>query len=155
MELATDLVSLALYDIVIFADDSGSMIFEEGGDRVDDLKLIVGRVAEVREIYRICQLLHARIQVRWSRDGGTSLWSCGQRVMKRRPVVVRRVVDRVMTGLVVVRQVATLFDDDGIMVRFMNNMTEGNGIRDAASANNLLQQVCLTLLHDSLPCDIV
>ena len=47
MELATDLASLALYDIVIYADDSGSMIFEEGGDRVDDLKLIVGRVAEV------------------------------------------------------------------------------------------------------------
>ncbi len=40
-----------------------------------------------------------------------------------------------------IRQVATLFDDDGIMVRFMNNMTEGNGIRDAASANALLQQV--------------
>ena len=47
MELATDLASLALYDIVIYADDSGSMIFEEGGDRIDDLKLIVGRVAEV------------------------------------------------------------------------------------------------------------
>ena len=55
MELATDLVSLALYDIVIFADDSGSMIFEEGGDRVDDLKLIVGRVAEVGTT----QMIHA------------------------------------------------------------------------------------------------
>ena len=47
MELATDLASLALYDIVIYADDSGSMIFEEGGDRINDLKLILGRVAEV------------------------------------------------------------------------------------------------------------
>ncbi len=53
-----------------------------------------------------------------------------------------------MNRSVVVRQVATLFDDDGIMVRFMNNMTEGNGIRDAASANALLQQVCsLQMLH--------
>lgn len=29
MEIAVDLVRLALYDIVIFADDSGSMSFEE------------------------------------------------------------------------------------------------------------------------------
>ncbi len=48
MELAIDLAALALYDIVIYADDSGSMAFEEGGDRVNDLKLIVGRTAEVR-----------------------------------------------------------------------------------------------------------
>ncbi len=47
MELAIDLAALALYDIVIYADDSGSMAFEEGGDRVNDLKLIVGRTAEV------------------------------------------------------------------------------------------------------------
>ena len=47
MELAIDLAALALYDIVIFADDSGSMAFEENGDRVNDLKLIVGRTAEV------------------------------------------------------------------------------------------------------------
>ena len=47
MELAIDLAPLALYDIVIYADDSGSMAFEEGGDRINDLKLIVGRVAEV------------------------------------------------------------------------------------------------------------
>lgn len=47
LELATDLATLALYDVVIFADDSGSMVFEEGGERIDDLKLILGRVAEV------------------------------------------------------------------------------------------------------------
>ena len=47
MELAIDLAALALYDIVIYADDSGSMAFEEGGERVNDLKLIVGRTAEV------------------------------------------------------------------------------------------------------------
>ena len=51
MELATDLASLALYDIVIYADDSGSMIFEEGGDRINDLKLILGRVAEVTSLF--------------------------------------------------------------------------------------------------------
>jgi hypothetical protein len=43
-ELALDLASLALYDIVMFVDDSGSMAFEEGGERIDDLKLIAGKV---------------------------------------------------------------------------------------------------------------
>lgn len=51
LELAHDLATLALYDIVIFADDSGSMIFEEGGDRINDLKLILGRVAEVATLF--------------------------------------------------------------------------------------------------------
>ena len=43
----------------------------------------------------------------------------------------------------VAAQVATLFDDDGIVVRFMNSNTEGNGIRDAASASALVQEVRL------------
>lgn len=50
-ELAHDLATLALYDIVIFADDSGSMIFEEGGERIQDLKVIMGRVAEVATLF--------------------------------------------------------------------------------------------------------
>ncbi len=87
MELATDLVSLALYDIVIFADDSGSMIFEEGGDRVDDLKLIVGRVAEARET-RYCSSSCMRCHLRWSHDASASCWSCGQAAIECRPVVV-------------------------------------------------------------------
>lgn len=86
LELAYDLSTLALYDIVIYADDSGSMIFEEGGERIADLKLILAKVAEV----------------------------------------------------------ATLFDDDGIMVRFMNSRTEGNGIRNAHEANSLVSQVNFT-----------
>jgi len=83
VELATDLATLALYDIVIFADDSGSMVFEENGERIQDLKVILGRVAEV----------------------------------------------------------ATMFDDDGIIIRFMNCGVEGNGIRDTTSASNLVSQV--------------
>ncbi len=51
LELAYDLATLALYDIVIFADDSGSMIFEEGGERINDLKFIMGRVAEVATLF--------------------------------------------------------------------------------------------------------
>ena len=93
MELAYSMASLALYDIIIYADDSGSMAFEEGGERIQDLKLMVGRVADV----------------------------------------------------------ATMFDDDGILVRFMNGTTEGNGIRDSASAGQLINQASLCALPWSCP----
>ncbi|MCY0536418.1 hypothetical protein OVV84_27960, partial [Klebsiella pneumoniae] len=36
-ELAVDLVKIALFDTVILVDDSGSMAFEQGGERIDDL----------------------------------------------------------------------------------------------------------------------
>lgn len=51
MEIANDLVRLALYDIVIFADDSGSMSFEENGERIDDLKLIINRTAFIAGMF--------------------------------------------------------------------------------------------------------
>ena len=69
-ELAIDLASLALYDIVIYGDDSGSMESYDG-ERIDDLKLIMAKVAEV----------------------------------------------------------ATLFDEDGIEVRFINSNRQGNNIK--------------------------
>ncbi|KAK9799327.1 hypothetical protein WJX73_002748 [Symbiochloris irregularis] len=47
MEVASSLVSLALYDTVLFCDDSGSMAFEENGERIQDLKVILQRAAEV------------------------------------------------------------------------------------------------------------
>lgn len=82
-EVAMDLVRLALFDTVLYLDDSGSMSFEEGGSRIDDLKLIVSRVS----------------------------------------------------------QAASLFDDDGIEVRFMNSRIEGHGIRNEADAMRLISQV--------------
>ena len=51
LELAHDLATLAVYDVVIFADDSGSMIFEENGERINDLKVILARVAEVATLF--------------------------------------------------------------------------------------------------------
>ena len=39
---------------------------------------------------------------------------------------------------------ATLFDDDGIVVRFMNSQVQGNGIRNAQEASNLVQTVQFT-----------
>jgi uncharacterized protein YegL len=83
LELALDLCSLALYDIILFADDSGSMAFEENGERIDDLKLIGNKVSEV----------------------------------------------------------ATMFDDDGVLVRFMNSNTQGNSVRSAADVGALLASV--------------
>lgn len=82
VELAVDLSALALYDVVIYADDSGSM--ESGdGERIEDLKLIVAKVAEV----------------------------------------------------------ATLFDDDGIEVRFINTNVQGNHVKTAEDASRLLRSL--------------
>lgn len=83
VELALDLAALALYDIVIVADDSGSMAFEENGERIEDLKMIAQKVSEV----------------------------------------------------------ATMFDDDGILVRFMNSDVQGNSVRSPADVQSLLSQV--------------
>ena len=44
-ETELTLTRLALYDIVIYIDDSGSMAFEEQGERIKDLELIMQRVA--------------------------------------------------------------------------------------------------------------
>ncbi|GAA6008504.1 hypothetical protein JCM11491_004501 [Sporobolomyces phaffii] len=83
LEIGMDLAKLALFDVILYCDDSGSMAFEEGGSRIDDLKLIVSRVAFA----------------------------------------------------------ASLFDDDGIEVRFMNSRVEGNGLRTEQDASNLVSQV--------------
>ncbi|KAH7424584.1 hypothetical protein KP509_11G014300 [Ceratopteris richardii] len=82
-DLAYDLASLALYDIVFFCDDSGSMLFEENGKRIDDLKFILSKVSDI----------------------------------------------------------ATLFDDDGISVRFINSNVTGDGIRNARDVQKLISQV--------------
>lgn len=82
-ELATDLVKLSLYDVVLYVDDSGSMAFEENGERIDDLKALMGRVAYA----------------------------------------------------------TSLFDQDGISVRFMNSRINGDGINSEQAATQLVNQV--------------
>ena len=79
-EIASDIVKLALYDVILYIDDSGSMQFEENGERIDDLKLILGRVAFA----------------------------------------------------------TSLFDDDGIQVRFMNSPDQGNGIKSEQQVNEMV-----------------
>jgi hypothetical protein len=86
MEIAKDLVQLALYDIVLFIDDSGSMSFEENGERIQDLGLIMSRVTSI----------------------------------------------------------ATVFDDDGISIRFMNGNYDRNlcdNIKSEQQVGSLMSQV--------------
>ena len=71
---------MALYDVILYIDDSGSMAFEENGERIDDLKLILNRVAFA----------------------------------------------------------TSLFDDDGIQVRFMNSTAQGNNIRGEQQVNQMI-----------------
>lgn len=51
MEIAFDLCKLALFDTILYLDDSGSMAFEEGGSRIDDLKLVVSRVSQAAALF--------------------------------------------------------------------------------------------------------
>ncbi|KAJ5596419.1 hypothetical protein N7450_002877 [Penicillium hetheringtonii] len=45
MEVATDVMKLSLFDVILFVDDSGSIEFEEKGLRKDQLRQILGLVA--------------------------------------------------------------------------------------------------------------
>ncbi|KAL2918935.1 hypothetical protein HK105_201769 [Polyrhizophydium stewartii] len=81
-EAVLDLCSLALFDVVFFIDDSGSMTFE-GGSRINDLKFILSRTAHI----------------------------------------------------------TTLFDDDGVRVRFINSLLESDGVATEERASRLIDQV--------------
>lgn len=83
VEIASDIVKLALYDVILYVDDSGSMAFEENGSRIDDLKLILSRVSFA----------------------------------------------------------TSLFDEDGIQVRFMNSTVQGNNIKGEQQVNQMVQQI--------------
>lgn len=51
LELAADLVKIALFDVVVLIDDSGSMAFEQNGERIEDLKMILGKVASACALF--------------------------------------------------------------------------------------------------------
>ncbi|KAL1857369.1 hypothetical protein Plec18170_003493 [Paecilomyces lecythidis] len=82
-EIAMDSIKLSLFDIILYIDDSGSIMFEEEGARLKDLKNILSLVATA----------------------------------------------------------ASLFDQDGIQVRFMNSMAQGNNINSKQAAEALISQV--------------
>ncbi|KAL7009951.1 hypothetical protein EMMF5_000860 [Cystobasidiomycetes sp. EMM_F5] len=82
-EIAFDCAKIALFDVILYLDDSGSMRFEEQGSRIDDLKLILNRVAFA----------------------------------------------------------TSLFDHDGISVRFMNSQERGDNITNEQQASQLIQRI--------------
>ena len=51
VQVNLDLITLALYDIVIWADDSTSMQALDHGERIQDLKAILGRVADAATLF--------------------------------------------------------------------------------------------------------
>lgn len=65
-EIAVDIVRLALYDVVIYIDDSGSMAFEEQGERIKDLELIMQRVAFAATLFD-----EDGIEIRFMNDDST------------------------------------------------------------------------------------
>jgi hypothetical protein len=80
-EIGYDIVKLALYDVVLYLDDSGSMAFES--ERIDDLKAMVNQIAFA----------------------------------------------------------ASLFDEDGIQVRFLNSVIQGNNIKGEQQVQQMISQV--------------
>ena len=49
--IGVDLCSLSLYDTIVYINDSGSMQFEEGGERIRDLQFILRTVASVSTMF--------------------------------------------------------------------------------------------------------
>lgn len=45
MEIAMDVMKLVLFDVVLYVDDSGSIEFEEGGVRKDQLRQVISTIA--------------------------------------------------------------------------------------------------------------
>ncbi|MCJ1424473.1 hypothetical protein MMC29_002361 [Sticta canariensis] len=90
-EVAQDLVKLALFDIFLYIDNSGSMDFYKSDGRIDDLKIVLSRTVSV----------------------------------------------------------ATMFDEDGISVRFMNevpriNPRELDGIKTEQQVDDLMRRTDFT-----------
>lgn len=59
-ELAMDLARLALFDIALLLDDSASMQFFENGVRIDELRMMVGKIATAAGLFD-----SDGIEVRW------------------------------------------------------------------------------------------
>lgn len=51
LELAADLAKISLFDVAVLADDSRSMQVQQKGERVDDLKMILGKVSEAAALF--------------------------------------------------------------------------------------------------------
>lgn len=86
IDVITDLCTLSLYDSIIFVDDSGSMEYEEDGDRIIQMTKYVNKISEI----------------------------------------------------------ASLFDDDGLNIRFINSPIEANGISCKEQVEELISKIKFT-----------
>ncbi|KAL2048215.1 hypothetical protein N7G274_000126 [Stereocaulon virgatum] len=51
LEMGQDLAKLALFDVVLYIDNSGSMQFEEQGERINDLRQVLTHVVDVVRLF--------------------------------------------------------------------------------------------------------
>ncbi len=111
---------------------AGSTALQDTGQCVKDLKLILIHITTTRQ--------ESATTVRCSsgiRDRRVIIFAAGSMAFEEGG---ERINDlKLILGRV--SEVATMFDDDGILIRFMNGTQQGNGIRDAASANQLISTV--------------
>lgn len=50
-EIGQDLAKLALFDVVLYIDNSGSMEFDEGGKRIEELRLVLKYVISIVKLF--------------------------------------------------------------------------------------------------------
>jgi len=50
-EMGQDLAKLALFDVVLYIDNSGSMVFDEGGKRIEELRLMLNYVVSIVKLF--------------------------------------------------------------------------------------------------------
>ncbi|MCJ1241499.1 hypothetical protein MMC14_009504 [Varicellaria rhodocarpa] len=131
VELALDLVALALYDIVIYADDSTSMKYAENGSRIDDMKVVLERVTEVATLFDSdgeLQPYSSDYMTKACRD--LCSWTTA-------PTVISMLCQHMRSLVPFLTQKAVCVDA-GISVRFMNANLQRDNIRDSLSAANLV-----------------
>ena len=102
------------------------MAFEENGERINDLKA-ASCAFLMLHCYApdVAAQLHALCLMQANLTAWFSCWC-----IPSLQLILGRVAD-----------VATVFDDNGINIRFMNSTVEGNSVRDSMSAAAIAQQV--------------
>lgn len=119
-----DLVTLALYDIVIWADDSTSMQALDHGERIEDLKAILGRVADAATLFD---------------DDGKRLYL--SRSSASTYYVIEERAAPWSRQLQSESQALTKWWNVGISVRFMNSPVQGDHLKSAADVRNIISRV--------------
>ncbi len=151
MELAFDLCTLALYDVAIYADDSTSMKYAEGTfATTSKCQVISNRLSyhTVMHYHQVTQFIKHTIKDGLSCHHTITMsvlmfcydYSAERLVSMTFTVGGERIKD-LKAILSRVAEVATLFDDDGLTVRFMNSSIGGNNIKSSAEASALVDRV--------------